>query len=263
MDQTIFGIKEIYDCVLKPTLDIEFGGKTYKAHEPIIVFDKLQLADLIETKKHAFAKGGYGNQTWVSWDSTENLLLTFTQGSFSKTSLALLGNSNLVHNDTISIDMIEYLITESNGAGAVQVKLKHIPNGNLYIYSNTLIPAESYTIVGKVITFTNLAEDVPLNIYYTFDYINADIITIGSQGINGFLEFTAKTRLKDDTTGKTVTGIFKIDKLKLMSDFSIRLGNDVPPATGRFSIMAYPTGVRGKEKVAELIILRDDLDTDL
>ena len=73
---------------------------------------------------------------------------------------------------------------------------------------------------------------------------------------------TAKTRLKDDVTGKTVTGIVHMPKVKLMSDFSIRLGNDAPPAVGHFAIVAYPTGSKGSEKVMEFISLNDDVDSD-
>lgn len=258
MNQSIFGIKEIYDCVLKPTLTIEFGGKTYQPHEPIIIFDKLQIADFKEVQSHAFARGGYHNQVRVTWDTTEELSLTFSQGLFSKTSLALLGNSNLRHDETVEVFEIEYLTVDENK----QVELKNTPKTTPYIYTSTAA-SPSYSINNKIITFTNLEEGDRVSVYYTFDYVNADIITIGQKGLHGFLELSAKTRLKDDITGQIVTGIFEIPKLKLMSDFSIRLGSDAPPAVGRFTITAYPTGVRGKERVADLIILKDNLDSDL
>ena len=72
-----------------------------------------------------------------------------------------------------------------------------------------------------------------------------------------------KTRLKDDVTGKTVTGVFFAPQVKLMSDFSIRLGSGAAsPAISRFTVKAFPTGSKGSEKVMDFILLDDDIDSD-
>ena len=76
------------------------------------------------------------------------------------------------------------------------------------------------------------------------------------------MELRGKTRLKDDKTGQTITGIISIPKLKLMSDLSIRLGRDVPPVAGNFNTVAFPIGSKGNEKVMDFILLEDDIDSD-
>jgi hypothetical protein len=80
---------------------------------------------------------------------------------------------------------------------------------------------------------------------------------------NGYLSLEGKTRVKDDITGQVTTGIIKIPKLKLMSDLSMRLGQDAVPVVGRLDAIAVPTGERGHKKVMELIFLNDDIDSDM
>ena len=81
--------------------------------------------------------------------------------------------------------------------------------------------------------------------------------------LNGFLTFEGRTRVKDDITGQTHTGIIKIPKLKLMSDLSMRLGQDATPVLGTFKAVGYPVGVKGNKKAMEIILLDDDIDSDL
>ena len=88
-------------------------------------------------------------------------------------------------------------------------------------------------------------------------------MTIGRPLVAGYLSLTGKMRVKDDTTGKVVTGIIKIPKLRLMSDLSMRVGSDAIPQVGRLDAVAVPEGVRGQSKVMEFILLNDDIDADM
>ena len=259
MENTLFGMKEIYDAVLSASYDVKINDELIMAGEPIIVFKSLQLVDFSEFKEHINATGGYGNQVWVSWDRTKDLTLRFSQGVMSRLHLAILANANLENERDILVPMWEELETDENN----QVELKHIPaNENIWAYdiSGNHLKGE---LDGKVITFRNTEPYTDVMISYQYRYIkDADVINIGRQLFPGHLQMTMKTRLKDDITGKTVTGIFNIPKLKLMSDFSIRLGSDASPATGNFVVTAYPTGSKGNEKVMDFIILQDDSDSD-
>jgi hypothetical protein len=86
---------------------------------------------------------------------------------------------------------------------------------------------------------------------------------VGSPLTTGFLSLTGKMRVKDDITGKVVTGIVKIPKLRLMSDLSIRVGSDAVPQVGRLDAVAVPEGGRGQQKIMEIIVLNDDIDADM
>ena len=59
------------------------------------------------------------------------------------------------------------------------------------------------------------------------------------------------------------TANIKIPKLKLLSNLSMRLGQDAVPLVGRLDAVAVPTGERGQKKVMELIFLNDDIDSDI
>lgn len=259
MDTNVFGLMEIYDCVFKPTYDMKVGKRLVQAGEPLLVFDSLQMADFHELKNRTSAKGGYNNQTWITWESPKELDLTFTQGVFSQTHLAMLGNSFIKQAEAVAVPKIEKLEIDDN----LQVQLRYKPDGDIFIYNRQ--SGKKYTQLDmkeNVITIADAQVYDEAIIHYSFIYNDANSISIGRQLCTGFLDVTAKTRLKDDITGKLVTGIFHMPKVKLVSDFSIRLGNNVPPAVGNFKVAAFPTGSKGSEKVMEFISLNDDIDSD-
>ena len=99
---------------------------------------------------------------------------------------------------------------------------------------------------------------------YYYDYNDgAQFVTIGNQLINGFLRLEGKTRVKDDITGKTRTGIIEIPKLKLMSGLSMRLGKNANPVVANFRTVAVPIGARENSTVINIFFLNDDIDSDM
>jgi hypothetical protein len=99
---------------------------------------------------------------------------------------------------------------------------------------------------------------------YWYDYYNGFTkLEVGRPLTAGFLSLIGKMKVKDDTTGKVVTGIIKIPKLRLMSDLSIRVGSDAIPQVGRLDAVAVPEGARSQSKVMEIIFLNDDIDADM
>jgi hypothetical protein len=263
IDNEMLGLREIYNCVIKATYDTEVNGKFIAAGEPIVVLDAIQMADFQEMKTRTEARGGYNNQGRVMWENTKEVQVNFTQGVFSRLHFALLGNSEINTVDIIEAPKEEFRLEVNED---LQVELQQIPSGNLYIYdSETGLPIISFTQTDNVLTFTDVEPFTFIDVFYDFivDRQESTIITVGRQLFGGYLTLTAKTRLKDDMTGKTVTGIFRIPRFKLVSDFSIRLGNDVPPSIGNFRVSAIPTGSKGSETVMDFIVLKDDIDSDM
>ena len=74
------------------------------------------------------------------------------------------------------------------------------------------------------------------------------------------MRLEGKTRLKDDKTGNNVTGLIVIPKMKMVSDLSVRLGEDASPTVANFAAIGYPTGERGRKTVCEMAILDRDID---
>lgn len=260
--ENLMGLKELYDVVLKATYPIEIGNKVIEEGEVILAFDNIQIAGLSEIKKYVSAQGGFDNRELVTWETTKELPLSFSQGIFSKRQLALLSNSKLIelepNNSSILITNREYCESDENG----KIILKQVPVGKTFVYNEETGEKLEYTLSEKEITIS----EPYVNVYVTYDskYVNGgSIIKIGNRLFRGYLKLQAKTRLKEDTNGRTVTGIFEIPKLKLMSDLSIRLGRTADPAMISFTAAGIPIGGRGASYVCNLYSLNDDIDSDM
>ena len=254
--------KELYDVSLKATYPIEVGGNSIESGEIIASFDKIQLANFQEIKSTISANGGYGNTSLITWESTKEVKINFTQGVFSKIQLALMTNANLVENkeqEKILIDKKQEFESDENGDIILPLDCQE----KIFIYD---------TATGKKITsWTRKDNILNLNqpyktvvIAYQYPYTNKHItLTIGRALTQGYLSLTGKMRIKDDITGKVKTGIINIPKLRLMSDLSMRVGSDAIPQVGRLDAVAVPEGARGQQKVMEIIFLDDDIDADM
>jgi hypothetical protein len=110
--------KELYDVSLKATYPIEVGGNSIESGEIIASFDKIQLANFQEIKSSISANGGYGNASLITWESTKEVKINFTQGVFSKVQLALMTNANLIESkgqEQVLIDKKQEFESDENG----------------------------------------------------------------------------------------------------------------------------------------------------
>lgn len=256
-----FSLKELYFVKLKATYPIEIGDRIIEEGETICYFDSIQLGNFDEIKRYISAHGGFEDTPKVWWETTKQVNFFIERGIFSQTHFALLSNSKLCKiekEDKIIVPMREQLESDENG----QFELKYIPIRNLFFYD-----LES----GDKITNYEKIED---NIYridspykeiiadYDFYYDNGgSLINIGARLLRGTLRLEGRTKVKDDVTGHTHTGILIIPKLKLMSDLSMRLGENANPVVGRTQAIAIPDD--GDHRVMELYFLNDDIDSDM
>ena len=257
-----FGFKELYEVSLKATSIIEVGGRTIEVGETVASFDKIQIANFQEIRDVVSAKGGYGNHSLIYWDSTKELKISFTQGVFSKTQLALMVNSELASCEGDEIITIETRKEyESDDRG--RIATGRVLCEPIFVYDKkTGEKITDWTFVDQTIYLKQAYREVVVD--YCYNYYNGfEKLTVGRPLTCGFLSLTGKMRVKDDTTGKVVTGIVKIPKLRLMSDLSMRVGSDAIPQVGRLDAVAVPEGVRGQSKIMEIIFLNDDIDADM
>lgn len=257
-----FGLKEIYDLKLKTTYPIEANGVIIEEGETIALFDKIQLANFNEIKQYINAHGGYKDAPRVFWDDTKEVQLDFTQGIFSKIQFALMSNSKLIKKgQSESIPISKRVKKESDENG--HIYLDDEPIGKIFVYeAATFTKIGSIEAQGKIYSVGTPFLDVIID--YTFEYKNnSTTMVLGQRLVSGFLTLEGKTRIKDDITGQTHTGIIYIPRLKLMSDLSIKLGENATPVLGKFSAVACPTGTRGNPRIMDLIFLDDDIDSDM
>ena len=257
-----FSLKELYDVFLKTTYPMEIAGRQFQEGETLCVFDKIQISQFNEKKAIVTAHGGFEDRDRVFWESTKDVELTFSQGIFNHLQFALLVNANLIYtkeNDSIKIPVREVL--ESNDEN--YITLTNLPCGEVFFYekaTNEKIAAQ-FVEEGVYLVPKAYAEYV---CDYYYDYNDgAQFVTIGNQLINGFLRLEGKTRVKDDITGKTRTGIIEIPKLKLMSGLSMRLGKNANPVVANFKTVAVPVGTGGLSTVINIFFLNDDIDSDM
>ena len=258
----MFSFSELYDVFVKATYPIQVGDRTIEPGETIAMFDSLQISNLQELKGTVAARGGFDNAPRVFWTSTNGFNLTFEAGVFSKEQLGLLWNSRLIKKENSSGIQVS-LREEVQSGENYKFQLKEIPIvETIFIYKkDTGERVNSFSTEGKNITVEEQYIDYVVFYQYLYNN-NISIFKIGAELLKGFLELEGKTRVKDSETGQVVTGIVKIPKLKLMSDFSIRLGRKASPVVGRFSASAVPVGDRGNSYICEFYLLSDDVSSD-
>lgn len=257
-----FSMKELYDVKLKATYPIEINGIKYETDEVITCFDKLQIANFNEIKPRYAAEGGFDNRAHVIWEDTKQIDFSFSQGIFSKLQFSMLSNARLLTKaagEEIFISQREYKETDENG----MLELDKEPVSKIFIYNATTgqkitnFEQKGNTLVLQD-SFTNFIID------YKFRYTNkATKMILGQRLIPGYIALEGRTRVKDDETGKTKTGIIEIPRLKLMSDLSISLGQDAYPVVGNFRASGFPIGAKGSKEVMKITFLEDDIDSDM
>ena len=255
-----FSLKEIYDVVLKANYPMDINGTSFDEGDVIIKFDKLQLANFNEIRNFVAARGGFDTRPRVTWDELKEVPLTFTQGVFSKTQMAIMNNLKIVSSKENQFEIFTQTEdTQSDEFG--KIVLKHTPIGKLRVKDENGEDID-FEVENNIVTIRDIFKSVYIS--YDFEYTNKmTYLIVGQRFLNGFLTFEGRTRVKDDITGQTHTGIIKIPKLKLMSDLSMRLGQDATPVLGTFKAVGYPVGVKGNKKAMEIILLDDDIDSDL
>jgi len=259
-----FGMKELYFAQLKTTSNIEIDGNYLAPGETIATFDRIQISQFKEIEQYIAAVGGYENRERVIWRRPKELDLIFTQGIFNKAQFALMTNARLgkLTSEVLGISQREFLETDENGI----LTLSHIPYRGrpIFIYKvEDGTKVLDCTMHSENQIQTSLGAYINVIIDYTYIYdANISELIIGQEMIDGFLTFEGRTRVKDDVTGNTKTGIIKIPKLKLTSDLSISLGTDANPQVGRFDAKAMPIGERGQTRLMEFYFLSNDIDSD-
>ena len=248
-----FGIKELENVTLKSTYSVKVGNRDLEPGEVIASFDKIQLANLRESKTWISANGGYKNTARVIWETSQNIDISFAQGIFNENQFAVLYNGNLrpTEDGAISVSYSETLESNENNI----INLKYEPDGPVFIYDiDTGEKIKKDTSLKREIDIGNPYKTVYIT-YTCAQKTSTEIIQIGSELLKGFLTLEGTVRVKDDITGQIRTGVLKIPKLKLMSSLTMRLGASTSPMVGAFNAVGYPVGSRGSEYVMEITFL--------
>lgn len=257
-----FGIKELYSVALKATYPIEIGDRHIEKGETICFFDSIQISNFQEIKSYVTAHGGYGDRPHVWWETTKEVNFVMERGIFSKTQFALLSNSKLItvtEGEKIIVPTREVVEVDENGY--FYSTESAIGNGFFY---NIETGERVYPIRESDKKYQLRLPYTELLLDYNYEYENGgSVVNIGQRLIKGYLRLEGRTRIKDDVTGQTHTGLVIIPKLKLMSDLSMSLGEKANPVVGRIQGKIIPDGERQDSRVIEMYFLNDDIDSDM
>lgn len=255
-----FSFKELYDVSLKATYPFDFGDRHISKGEVVAMFDKIIIANFKEVTSHITAHGGYNDATLVSWETTKEININFTQGVFSKEQFSLLNNARLLENANIGRPLISKR-EKTNSDENNQIQLEFSPV-DLFVYDENYQKIEYEKVSEKIISVDKPYKKVIID--YTYEYDNkVSAVKIGQKLLSGYLELEGKIHYKDDELGHVRTGIIKIPKLKLVSELSMKLGEYASPIVGSMNAIGYPIGIRGRQIVMEIFFLEDDLDSDV
>lgn len=267
-----FNFKELYDVVLKPITAIQVGDKRIEPYETFTYFDKIQVGNFQEIAKTASATGGKGNATHIVWRSSKEMKVSLTQGVFSERQMLAMSNANIL-NVSDNAEALVWQREEDLMPAKTSMTLENDTEptfGNFYKLLYQPVHNECffvYDAVGNKVEYKYTEE--PDKIYVeqggalTFDYFYTapleQIISIGEEWFKGYFMLSAKTTIKDDTTGRTKTGIINIPKLKIMSSLQIQAGKDAYPMVQTVDLTAYPVSINGITTIMEFVSLQQDV----
>ena len=268
--QEYFGLKELRSVVIRAREDIKIGNRTFEAGEPVLYFEKVQIAKLQEGNKITTARGGYGNYPKVIWQSFNDLTFTMTEGVLSKTSFSVLSNAEMFEKGEESTDVIKVPKRERVEIYNGTIKVLREPlKEKIFIYlvdDDGIITDKitNYSILGDTIKVDAKYEGKIAIIDYYFNYENKySQYVLGSKRIDSLFSLEGKAYFKDDKHGLNKTFLFEIPKMKITSNLDVIMGEKADPTVSVFNIVGIPIKENNQWVVSKMNLLAEDIDSDI
>ena len=90
-----FGTKELYEVVLKAHDPMQFGSRRLEVGEPVLYFEKVNMAVLNERQSTIMARGGWSNMPRVIWEDRSEVQFSMTEGVMSSIGMGILLSSTV------------------------------------------------------------------------------------------------------------------------------------------------------------------------
>ena len=95
-----FGVKELYEVVLRAKIPMTFGARRLEEGEPVLYFENISLAMLTEQSKPIMARGGWSNLPRVIWEDRSEVQFTLSEGVMSSISMGILLSASVADKGT-------------------------------------------------------------------------------------------------------------------------------------------------------------------
>ena len=90
-----FGVKELYEVVLKAKGPMQFGSRRLEEGEPVLYFENVNISMLSERSSPIMARGGWSNMPRVIWEDRSEVVFSLTEGIMSSISMSILLSANM------------------------------------------------------------------------------------------------------------------------------------------------------------------------
>ena len=286
-----FGIKELYEVVLKAYSPMQFGSRRLEAGEPVLYFEKVNMAVLNERQSAIMARGGWSNMPRVIWEDRSEVQFSLTEGVMSSIGMGILLSSTVSEQKQSSESL---LIPKREGPfeledGCIYITHQPVlyPTKKVFIYEyergvaqrkvfgqldpehNRYNPFLDQTEICIKVFDNKEGNEADATKHYIVDYYyeykdEALIYTIQKERFNGLFTLEGKFYSKDENDGLNYTNLIYMPKVRVVSDINLRLGERADPTTSVFNIIGLPENVVGNKKgmILEITRLSEDIDAE-
>ena len=285
-----FGVKELYEVVLKAKVPMQFGSRFLEEGEPVLYFENINMAMLTERSSPIMARGGWANLPRVIWEDRSEVRFSLTEGVMSSISMGILLSAAVSQPSQERPLLIPKregpFILDSNNRLTLTHWPVEYPQKKTFIYEYERDVAQK-KVYGKKITgvldpWDDTKECPCIEVYadkqlsqladatkqYIVDYYyeytkEALIYTIEKERFNGLFTLEGKFYSKDENDGLNYTNLIYMPKVRVVSDISLRLGERADPSTSVFNIIGLPETTFNNRNGLILEITRLDEDADV
>ena len=287
-----FGVKELYEVVLRAKVPMIFGDRRIEADEPVLYFENISMALVSEKNNPIMARGGWANLPRVIWEDRSEVSFYMSEGVMSSISMGVLLSANVTSEKQEDTPLMvpkregpfELIEKEIDGKTYHVLYLSHqpiyYPTKKVFIFEYARDVAQK-KVYGKQLDVEDPLNRVCLAIYndkdlqenadidkeYLVDYYyeygdKALIYTVQKERFNGLFTLEGKFYSKDENEGKNYTNIIYMPKVRVVSDINLRLGERADPAVSTFNIIGLPENVGGNKKSLIMEITRLNCEED-
>ena len=287
-----FGVKELYEVVLRARTPMQFGNRYIQAQQPVLYFENINMSVLQERSAPIMARGGWSNLPQVIWEDRSEVHFTLSEGVMSSVSMGILLSANVT---SPAQEDKPLLVSKREGPFDLDddhcIFLQHWPapledkkvfifqyernvaqkkmyGKYIYTHPDPFDPDKKRPCI-QIYTDKELQNLADINKEYIVDYYyeygdEALIYTIQKQRFNGLFTLEGKFYSKDENDGINYTNLIYMPRVRVVSDINLRLGERADPTMSVFNIIAMPEHVDNTKKslVLQITRLEQDLNDD-
>lgn len=290
-----FGVKELYEVVLRAKVPMQFGSRFIEEGEPVLYFENISMAAISEKNNTIMARGGWANMPRVIWEDRSEVSFYMSEGVMSSISMSVLLSANVTSEKQQDLPMyipkregpFELIEKEVDGQTYNVLYITHkpiyYPEKKIFIFEYSRDVAQK-KVYGKPLevndplgrTCLAIFEDKELKqnadndkeylVDYYYEYGDEALIyVVQKERFNGLFTLEGKFYSKDENEGLNYTNIIYMPKVRVVSDINLRLGERADPAVSTFNIIGLPENVGGNKKslIMEITRLNSDEDGDM